>query len=236
MHWSRSSQVLYWEGRNPTRGKTKGLWTDVFKVPHSHRKWLAHILHSFRVILPHLVAIWKQWKTLVLYVAMDASCCASPYVGFCKTKFVFSHSLNGTMTVDRKSSWLSTTGDYATVEKTKNSSSFCSAHHKNIWVKMSHVLRHRDRDNCNEMRQFDSCTKHCNRAWFRMTFGEAGVHGKLRRQRQLTCALSKICEAERTKALGALIWAYKSVSLFSEGQSRNSTSVLQQAPQKSRAC
>lgn len=162
-------------------------------------------------------------------------CCASPYVGFCKTKFVFSHSLNGPMTVDRKSAWLSTTGDCATVEKTKNSSSFCSAHHKNTWVTMSHVLRHRDRDNCNEMRQFDSCTKHCNRAWFRMTFEEAGVHGKLRRQRQLTCALFKICEAERTKALGALIWAYKSVSLFSEGQSHSSTSVPQQAPQKSRA-
>lgn len=49
---------------------------------------------------------------------------------------------------------------------------------KNTQVKMSHVLHCRDRDNCDGTRQLDSCTKHCGRAWFRMTFGEAGVHGK----------------------------------------------------------
>lgn len=106
---------------------------------------------------------------------------------------------------------------------------------KNTQVKMSHVLRHRDRDNCDGMRQLDSCTKHCSRAWFRMTFGEAGVRGEHRRQRQLTCALFNICGAERTKALGALIWAYKSASLFSEGRILNSTRILQRGPQSSRA-
>lgn len=106
---------------------------------------------------------------------------------------------------------------------------------KNTQVKMSCVLRHRDRDNCNGMRQLDSCTKHCSRAWFRMTFVEAGLHNKHRRQRQLTCALFKICGAERRKALGALIWAHKWVSLFSEGLSLSSNNVPEQAPLNSRA-
>lgn len=120
-------------------------------------------------------------------------------------KSVPSHSLNFPMTVDRERSWLSTTVDYATHEKTMNSSSFCSAHHKKCLSQMSHVLQQRHWDDRNEMRQFDSCTKNCNSAWFGMTFGEAVVHGQLRRQKQLTCALFKICEAERTKALKALI-------------------------------
>lgn len=91
---------------------------------------------------------------------------------------------------------------------------------KNTWVKVSHVLRHRDRDNCNGTRQLD-----CSRAWFRMTFGAAGVHGKHRQQRQLTCTLFKICRAKRTKALWASLWAHKSGSLFSERAEAMATSI-----------
>lgn len=138
-----------------------------------------------------------------------------------------------TSKMNTKLSWLCNTA-YYTAENTENSSSLCSAHHEKSRVKMSHVLHHRDRDCWNGMRQLDSCTKHCSRAWFRVTFGEAGVHSERRRQRQLTCALFKICGAERTKALGALIWAYKSVSLFSEGRSLDSTSTRQQGPLNSR--
>lgn len=71
---------------------------------------------------------------------------------------------------------------------------------KKCLSQMSHVLRQRHGDHRNEMRQFDSCTKNRNSVWFGMTFGEAVVYGRLRRQRQLTCALFKICEAERTKS------------------------------------
>lgn len=69
---------------------------------------------------------------------------------------------------------------------------------KKCWSQMSHTLQQRRRDNRNEMRHFDSCKRKRNSAWLRMTFGEAALHDQLRRQRQLTCALLKICEAERT--------------------------------------
>lgn len=66
------------------------------------------------------------------------------------------------------------------------------------WSQMSHELQQRRRDGRNEMRHFDSCKRKRNSAWFRVTFGEAALHDQPRRQRQLTCALFKICEAERT--------------------------------------
>lgn len=69
---------------------------------------------------------------------------------------------------------------------------------KKCWSQMSHALQQRRRENRSEMRHFDSCKRKRNSAWLRMTFGEAALHDQLRRQRQLTCALLKICEAERT--------------------------------------
>lgn len=74
---------------------------------------------------------------------------------------------------------------------------------KNTQAKMSNVLHHKDEDNCSRMRQLDLC-KALPQSLIQDDFGEVEVHDKHRRQRQLTCSLFKIYEAQRAKT-GALI-------------------------------
>lgn len=132
VHWSRSSQVLYWEGRHPTRGKEKKVldWCfDVFKVLHGQREWLTHIIHSFRVILPPLVAIWRHrgiqktdyLETLISSVRQGVLHVTAVHpCSFSKTKSIFfTVFLKGPVTskMDSKLSWLCSTACYATAEK-----------------------------------------------------------------------------------------------------------------------